>query len=139
MEPAPEIDAFPICTTDKLRYRDTDRQGHVNSAVFSTFFETGRVEILYAPSMTLSIPDGEFVIARLALEYRTEVRWPGMVRVGTKIASVGKSSIKLEQAVFQDETCAATVETVIVLIDSHNRQAKPLPDETLLILSSYKR
>lgn len=39
--------AFPVQTYDKLRYGDTDRQGHVNNATMATFFETGRVEILY--------------------------------------------------------------------------------------------
>ncbi len=45
----PEIGDFPVVTTDKLRYCDTDRQGHVNNAVFLTFLETGRVELLYNP------------------------------------------------------------------------------------------
>ena len=36
--------------TDNIRYRDTDRQGHVNNAVLSTFPETGRVELLYDPN-----------------------------------------------------------------------------------------
>jgi acyl-CoA thioester hydrolase len=40
-------------TFDKLRYGDTDRQGHVNNAVFSTLFETGRVEMLYAAGKML--------------------------------------------------------------------------------------
>ncbi|MCV9910463.1 thioesterase family protein [Brucella sp. HL-2] len=98
MEHDLNIDEFSICTSDKVRYRDTDRQGHVNNAVFSTFFETGRVEILYGPNMTLTITDGEFVIARLTLEYRAEIGWPGSVQVGTRVTSLGKSSINLEQA-----------------------------------------
>ena len=36
---------FPIQAFDKLRYADTDRQGHVNNANFSTFLETGRVSV----------------------------------------------------------------------------------------------
>ena len=36
------LDQFPLRTRDKLRYADTDRQGHVNNAVFATFLETGR-------------------------------------------------------------------------------------------------
>ena len=44
------IERYPIHATDKLRYADTDRQGHVNNACFATFLETGRVECLYNPS-----------------------------------------------------------------------------------------
>ncbi len=38
----PRLEEFPLRTSDKVRYGDTDRQGHVNNAVFSTFLETGR-------------------------------------------------------------------------------------------------
>ena len=41
------LDQFPLHSFDKLRYADTDRQGHVNNATFATFLETGRVEFLY--------------------------------------------------------------------------------------------
>ena len=51
MEAAPELGQFPCRTYDKLRYADTDRQGHVNNAVFSTMLETGRVEFLLAGSV----------------------------------------------------------------------------------------
>ncbi len=47
-EPTPTLEDFPHRTFDKLRYGDTDRQGHVNNAVFATFLETGRVEMLFA-------------------------------------------------------------------------------------------
>ena len=43
------LDSFPIITDCKIRYADTDRQGHVNSGVFSTFLEVGRSEILFNP------------------------------------------------------------------------------------------
>lgn len=46
-------DTYARWTRDVIRYADTDRQGHVNNAVFSTFLETGRVDILYNPEMPL--------------------------------------------------------------------------------------
>ena len=52
----PNLDLFPLRTHDKIRYADTDRQGHVNNANFSTFLETGRTEILYNPDTPLTAP-----------------------------------------------------------------------------------
>jgi acyl-CoA thioesterase FadM len=43
LPPSTERGSYKIWTYDKLRYNDTDRQGHVNNAIFATFFETGRV------------------------------------------------------------------------------------------------
>ncbi len=37
---------FPFQTYDKVRYADTDRQGHVNNAAFATFLETTTVSVI---------------------------------------------------------------------------------------------
>ena len=66
MTSAPPLLAdFPRRTFEKLRYSDTDRQGHVNNAVFSTMLETGRVEILCDPARPLYAEGCAFVIASL--------------------------------------------------------------------------
>ena len=69
-------DDFPLKSYDKIRYADTDRQGHVNNAVFSTFFETGRAELLYSVDESL-IPEGtSYVIAALRMNYLKEINGP---------------------------------------------------------------
>ncbi|MCB8837633.1 thioesterase family protein [Aurantimonas sp. VKM B-3413] len=126
MSDEPALADFPKRSTDKLRFSDTDRQGHVNNAVFATFLETGRVEILYDSGSPIAAEAGEFVIARLGLEFRAEIRWPGSVTIGTRVAAVGRSSVTLSQAIFQDGRCAALAETVIVQIDRQSRRALAL-------------
>ncbi|MFS8047814.1 acyl-CoA thioesterase [Rhizobium sp. BR 314] len=120
------IEHFPWRAVDKIRYGDTDRQGHVNNAVFATFLETGRVEVLYNATPRLAEPDCAFVLARLMLDFRAEILWPGEVIIGTRVASVGRSSLTLAQAVFQDGRCMATAETVIVQVDAATRKPRPL-------------
>ena len=122
------ITDFPLRTTDKLRYGDTDRQGHVNNAVFSTLLETGRVEMIYDPAFPLVEPGAAFVIARLEVDFRAELSWPGEVAIGTRVAAVGRSSIRLEQAVFQQGHCAASAVTVIVQMDEETRKSRPLAE-----------
>ncbi|MGY3255969.1 acyl-CoA thioesterase [Pseudomonas chlororaphis] len=121
----PALHDFAVRSSDKIRYADTDRQGHVNNAVFATFLETGRVEIIYDPHAPLAEPGSEFVIARLELDLRAELRWPGTVQIGTRVATLGKSSMTLEQALFQDGRCAALASTVIVQIDAQSRRSNP--------------
>ena len=126
---------FPLVTFDTIRYADTDRQGHVNNAVFSTFLETGRVNILYGGGgEPLAGDDGEFVIANLQLEFRAELRWPGQVDIATRVASLGRASVQLEQGLFQDRRCAAFARTVIVQIDSLSRRSKPLSEYARSVL-----
>ncbi len=115
---------FPLWARDVLRYGDTDRQGHVNNAVFATFCETGRVQFLIP-----LLPVGcSFVIARLILDYRAEIMWPGEVDIGTTVLAVGRSSFTLGQGLFVAERCVASAQSVMVLTDDETRRSTPLPE-----------
>lgn len=122
------LDDFAFKTHDKLRYGDTDRLGHVNNAVFSTFFETGRVELLHVGEAPPP-PGTAFVLARITIDFRREVNWPGEVVIGTGVERIGTSSILLRQALFQNGQLCASAETVIVLMDEATRKSTPLPEE----------
>jgi len=45
-DPAADRALYTYWHTDRLRFSDLDRQDHVNNAVFSTLFESGRVGVL---------------------------------------------------------------------------------------------
>lgn len=120
------LEAFALRTGDKLRYGDTDRQGHVNNAVFATFLETGRVELLY--NEALADLGAAFVIARLELDFLAEVNWPGEVEIGTAVLDVGRSSFKLFQKIFQDGKPVAQAVTVIVQMSESTRKSQPLSE-----------
>lgn len=126
---------YPLQTFDKVRYADTDRQAHVNNAAFSTFLETGRVELLYNPERPLAAGQAAFVIASLTLDFKAEITWPGRVEIGTAITRIGTSSIRLTQGLYQGERCVATAETVIVQMDERTRRASPLAEETKGVLA----
>ncbi|MGA7974751.1 MAG: thioesterase family protein [Pseudolabrys sp.] len=121
-----QLAAYPSWSKETIRYGDTDRQGHVNNAVFATLLETGRVGILYSRDRPILEPASAFVIARLLLEFKAELNWPGEAHIGTRVQKVGRSSLTLEQAIFQNGICAATAETVIVLMDETTRKSRPL-------------
>lgn len=134
----PSLDDFPLRSFDKLRYADTDRQGHVNNAVFSTFLETGRAEFLYDPENPLTADGASFVIADLSLQFVSEITWPGSVDIGTGITKVGTSSLHLYQGLFQNGRCVATADTVIVQMDELSRKSSPLPEKTREFLGRNK-
>ena len=133
---APTLDQFPAHAQDKLRYGDTDRQGHVNNAVFATLLETGRVEVLHGPAGALADTGASFVIARLVVQFVGEMHWPGTVEIGTRVARVGRSSVTMEQALFQGGRCCATAESVIVQVDDTTRSSKALSVSAVMRLKA---
>lgn len=120
---------YPAHTTEKLRYGDTDRQGHVNNAVFSTLFESGRVHLFQHPDRSPAPEGTEFVIVRLVVDFLEEMTWPGEVDVATGVAQIGRSSFHLVQALFVDGRCVARADNIMVLMDSQTRRSTPLPDD----------
>lgn len=122
----PSIDDFAIISADKVRYSDTDRQGHVNNAVFSSFFETGRVEILYNEKGNLLCPNCSFVIASIKLDFLNEITWPGEIKIGTRITKIGRSSLNIQQGLYQNGKCTALAETVIVQVHDGTKKSEAL-------------
>ncbi|GAA2090419.1 MULTISPECIES: acyl-CoA thioesterase [Brevibacterium] len=132
------LSGFPLRSFDKLRYADTDRQGHINNAVYATFFETGRVELADRLRQVAADPSRAFVLARITIEYEREILWPGEVEVGTRVVSVGRSSLVVEQLLVSEGLVHARAESVMVLTDTSTRRSTPLDDnarQTLEALS----
>lgn len=126
--------AFPSRTVAEIRYADLDRQGHVNNAVFATFSEIGRVAFLYDPVRPIAPAQTSFVVARLSIDFLSELFWPGTVEIGTGVTRIGRSSFTLAQAMYNESRCAAVTEAVIVLMDRSTRKPLPLPPDTAAIL-----
>jgi acyl-CoA thioester hydrolase len=129
---------YPLQIREQLRYADTDRQGHINNAVFATFCESGRVAFLYDPACPLAAKGSQFVIAELTIRFLGELNWPGEAVIGTGVSRIGRSSLTLVQGIFAGDECKATAESVIVLIDEETRRPTPLQRAALDALTALK-
>jgi len=137
MNEPPKLEDFPARNYDKLRYGDTDRQGHINNAVFSTMYETGRMVVL-DHARACNLPAGtSFVIARITIDFRAELFWPGQVDIGTAISAIGNTSMTLSQALYQNGKCVSTAESVMVQLGADHRAA-PLGPELREFLEKLK-
>jgi acyl-CoA thioester hydrolase len=127
--PVPRRKEFSHWTTDTVRFGDLDRQNHVNNAVYSTYFETGRVLVLRDPDLRLIVPDCQYALVRAEIDFIAEMHWPGTAEIGTAFVGVGTSSLTLRQVVFVGEQCSATAVNTLVLIDGGTRRPRPFPPD----------
>jgi acyl-CoA thioester hydrolase len=134
----PRIEDFPIRVIENVRFADMDRQGHVNNAVYPTYFETGRVPRIYDSQEGFQVEGCTTVLARIEIDFLREIRWPGTIEVGTAIAELGRSSYVFSQAIFYEGACAARARSTMVLIDRATRKARPLPDELVAKLNKWR-
>jgi acyl-CoA thioester hydrolase len=126
---APRLEDFPHQAADIIRLGDLDHQGHVNNAVYATYFETGRVNFMRDTFGGLYFGDRNFVVARVEINYLRELHWPGNVVAATGVERVGAASVTYAQAVFHQGECAASGRTTMVLIDRATRRPIPIADE----------
>jgi acyl-CoA thioester hydrolase len=120
---------FRFWTDVSLRYGDTDSLGHINNAVYTVLFEAGRAALLFDRHGAIAGQGKTFVIVHLSVNFVAEMHYPGVARVGTALASFGRTSLKLVQGVFKDDICTATAESAIVLIDEETRKPIQISEE----------
>ncbi|OFS25826.1 thioesterase family protein [Brevibacterium sp. HMSC07C04] len=121
----PKPSDFPLSAIEKIRYGDTDRQGHVNNAVYATYFECGRVEIIQSMEDVFGADDA-FVLATITIDYLAEVLWPGEVEIRTRLTKIGNSSIALEQLLINEGEVRAKATSVMVMTNTSTRRSAPL-------------
>ena len=130
-KPTPLLEHYPHRAADIVRFGDLDVQGHVNNAVFATYFESGRVALFRDPDLGIGVANATYVLVRQEIDFLRELHWPGNVVIGTGIAERGRSSFTLAQAVFAGEACVAAARATMVMLDATTRRPRPLPPEAV--------
>jgi acyl-CoA thioester hydrolase len=125
----PQLADFPYRLTDNVRFADLDPNQHVNNAVYATYFETGRVTLMKDRSYGL-MPEGlAWIMVRLDIHFRAELKWPGGIEMGLGVSKFGRTSVTFDQVVFSEGKCVASSQSVSVLIDDVTRRPVPLTQE----------
>jgi acyl-CoA thioester hydrolase len=125
-----------VIARDVLRFSDCDSLGHVNNVVFATLCESGRVR--FAEERLLAdLPEGSaLVLAKLEINFRRELHYPGEVETATWLSRVGRTSLTLSQAILSGDTIAATGEGVVVAIDLSTRKPVQIRGEARAALEA---
>ncbi len=113
---------YRFWTEEKLRNADTDQQGHINNAIQATLFEAGRIEVFASAELRDIFKTNNIVVARLLINFKKELHFPGTVQIGTRVSRIGKSSIDFQQTVFGANGEVATAEASCVLLDRITRR-----------------
>jgi len=129
LDSTPLLEDFPFRVTDNVRFADLDPNQHVNNAVYATYFETGRVTLMKDRSYGLMPPGLAWMMVRLDMHFRAELRWPGAIEMGLGLTKFGRTSVTFEQVVFSGGKCVASAQSTSVLIDEVSHKPTPLTAE----------
>src|SRR6266704_6392149 len=106
-----------------VRWRDVDALGHVNHAVFLTYLEEGRDAFF---SQTLG-GDPVYVVARIEIDLRAEVRYPDRrVTVRIAVERMGTTSLTTRETI-RTPSGEAAAEARVVTVRWDAGQRRPVP------------
>ena len=124
--------SFTFWTEERLRFNDLDTVGHVNNNAIGVFLENARVTLLFDGGGDL-LNSGDavgqsWVIRKIDIDFIHEIRFPGVVQTGTRIARFGSSSCTVRQGIFVEGRCCVTATTIAVCFDATARTSMPIPE-----------
>lgn len=112
-------------TTVPVRYRDLDPMGHVNNAVYATYFEEVRTAF-FREEVGIDLADSRAALASLSIEFRAPIEGTGAVRAVLDVTDVGTTSLTFGYELHYEGDLVAEGETVQVAIGEDGPE--PLPD-----------
>ena len=108
-----------------LRYADLDANGHVNNGTYLSLMETARS--LFLLELGEKSTAVLFVVVKIEIEFRRELRWPGSVHSSLDVARLGTTSFTLDQRIWQEGNEMAAAMVTVVGIDAASRRPVPIP------------
>ncbi len=123
--------------TITTRWMDNDVFQHVNNVNYFSYFDTA-VTYYEMTEKVVGLLDGPIhcVVAQVACSYHASLAFPDLVTVGVRVASIGRSSVRYELAVFRndDDVAAAEGHFIHVFVERGSQRPVAIPDESRAIL-----
>ena len=132
---------FDIFSTDiEVRFRDIDAMGHVNNAVYFTYFESGRFKFFYSEPQKKKFPGFAFILAHVSCDYIRPVTMADRLTLRMWIREIGSKSFKFQYQLVDAVDPAivvATGESVQVCFDYATNISVAISSAMQAQLSAY--
>jgi len=115
----------------EVTWRDLDAIGHVNNAVYFSYFEWARTKYWFElESGGSTATDLNFIVARAECDFRLELGLTERIEIGVRISEMRNSSLDFVYEIRKSGgLVAATGKVVVVLIDWKTKSKLPITPE----------
>ena len=116
-------------TEIEVRFRDLDALGHVNNAVYLTYFEIARLHYWKNLFGHDAFNQYSFVVVRAECNYRSPAHVGERLQVFARVAELKRSSFIFEYEIMEGQTgrIVADGSTVQACFDPKEKRAKRIP------------
>lgn len=121
----------------EVRFSDLDAYGHVNNALYFTYFETARTRLFLEPFLELRRQGLLLLVARAECDYHKPIELTDRVVVDMVIERIGRSSFDLAYTLHNGSgTNFATAKTVMVCLDAKVGRPVAVPAAILTVIGT---
>jgi acyl-CoA thioester hydrolase len=134
-------DPVPVKFAIQIRWRDLDALGHVNNAVYLTYFELARLAYVRAllgadaarDPHTLLPVDFQFILAEVTCHYRSPATLGDQLVAAIWVSQVGRKSFVFEYRINDEVTGRLVAEgcSTQVWFDYAAGESRAVPPETV--------
>ncbi len=124
-----------------VRFRDVDAMGHVNNAVYFTYFEEGRKALLLEVLGIVDPADYSFILASIRCDFRKAVRMGDHIALDIWVGEIGRRSFTFKYSLRDVKDPGiqyASGESVQVSFDYKANKSCPIPEELAKKIQGYK-
>ena len=121
-----------------VQFRDIDRMGHVNHAVYLQYMETARVELARRLGMIRDASSSSFIVAMAHVEYKKPIRDEPRVTVSCWVSRIGERSWDLDYTVNAGRIEFALGRTTQVGYDYNKRSTVRISEKLRKKLGEYE-
>ncbi len=134
---------FKHRTPVKVRFNETDLQGHVNFGHYLFYFDIGLTEYFEAIGYDYQrmVEDGaDLLYVESHCNYKSPAKWPEVLDINTRVADLGRRSISFEFEVTSqtDDRLVATGHIVTVTVAKEPRGPCRVPDRLREAIEAYE-
>ena len=128
-----------------VRFKDLDAMGHVNNAVYFTYFESGREGYMKA----LEYPDPgfgpifdrfPFILAEIRCQYLAPVMMDDEIVVHLRVSRIGTRAWDFDYLITHADQGhpIATGRSTQVFFDSRTREVRPIPESFAAAIERFE-
>lgn len=124
------LSGFPFVFLQEVRFRDLDMLGHVNNAVYATYFESARIAY-YCDLTGQRLEELNIILAEMTISFRAPAQFGDELGIGVRIGRIGTKSFTMEYVAVRlnDDVLIADGSSVQVAFDYRSNASIPLTEE----------
>jgi acyl-CoA thioester hydrolase len=124
----------------QVLFRDIDAYGHVNNAIFFTYFEWARTLLWFELSGFGGATDIGFIVAHAECDFKAQIEMEP-IEIRVRVGELRTTSFDTHYEIYKHEgrVLAATGKVTVVLYDWERDAKRPITDELRRKVSEISR